>query len=231
MVKYVCNAWHAVKVAFANEVGTLAKELKVDAEAVTNIFTADDKLNISPNYLKPGFAFGGSCLPKDVRALTYRAKELDLRLPLFESIMPSNDEHLKRAIDMVLQTGKKKIAILGLSFKAATDDLRESPQVQLVKHLLGEGCDIRIWDDNVSLGRLIGSNREYIEKTIPHIGSLLENNLAEILKPAEVIIVATRGVSRNQLQPHLRSDQIVLDLVNLEAGRRPAAAQYEGICW
>jgi GDP-mannose 6-dehydrogenase len=231
MVKYVCNAWHAVKVAFANEVGTLAKELKVDAEAVTNIFTADDKLNISPNYLKPGFAFGGSCLPKDVRALTYRAKELDLKLPLFESIMPSNDEHLKRAIDMVLQTGKKKIAILGLSFKAATDDLRESPQVQLVKHLLGEGCDIRIWDDNVSLGRLIGSNREYIEKTIPHIGSLLENNLAEILKPAEVIIVATRGVSRDQLQPHLRSDQIVLDLVNLEAGRRPAAAQYEGICW
>jgi len=231
MVKYVCNAWHALKVAFANEVGTLAKELKVDAEAVTNIFTADDKLNISPSYLKPGFAFGGSCLPKDVRALTYRAKELDLKLPLFESIMPSNDEHLKRAMDMVLQTGKKKIAILGLSFKAATDDLRESPQVQLVKHLLGEGCDIRIWDDNVSLGRLIGSNREYIEKTIPHIGSLLENNLAEILKQAEVVIVATRGVSRDQLQQHLRSDQIVLDLVNLEAVRRPAAAQYEGICW
>ena len=231
MVKYVCNAWHALKVAFANEVGTLAKELKVDAEAVTNIFTADDKLNISPTYLKPGFAFGGSCLPKDVRALTYRAKELDLKLPLFESIMPSNDEHLKRAMDLVLQKGKKKIAMLGLSFKAATDDLRESPQVQLVKHLLGEGCNIKIWDDNVSLGRLIGSNREYIEKAIPHIGSLLENDLAEILKNAEVVIVATRGIPRDQLQQHLRSDQIVLDLVNLEAARRPASTQYEGICW
>lgn len=231
MVKYVCNAWHALKVAFANEVGTLAKELKVDAEAVTNIFTADDKLNISATYLKPGFAFGGSCLPKDVRALTYRAKELDLKLPLFESIMPSNDEHLKRAMDMVLETGKKRVAILGLSFKAATDDLRESPQVQLVKHLLGEGCNIKIWDDNVSLGRLIGSNREYIEKAIPHIGSLLENDLAEILKNAEVVIVATRGIPRDELQRHLRPDQTVIDLVNLEAARRPAGTHYEGICW
>ena len=231
MVKYVCNAWHALKVAFANEVGTLAKELDVDAESVTNIFTADDKLNISATYLKPGFAFGGSCLPKDVRALTYRAKELDLKLPLFEAIMPSNDEHLKRAMDMVLETGKKKIAVLGLSFKAATDDLRESPQVQLVKHLLGEGCDIKIWDDNVSLGRLIGSNRDYIEKAIPHIGSLLENDLAAILKNAEVVIVATRGISRDQLQQHLRADHVVLDLVNLEAARRPAVTQYEGICW
>ena len=231
MVKYVCNAWHALKVAFANEVGTLAKELEVDAEAVTNIFTADDKLNISSTYLKPGFSFGGSCLPKDVRALTHRAKELDLKLPLFESIMPSNDEHLKRAIDMVLQKGKKNIAILGLSFKAATDDLRESPQVQLVKHLLGEGCNIKIWDDNVSLGRLIGSNREYIDKAIPHIGSLLENDLGEVLKNAEVVIVATRGISRDQLQQHLHPGQIVLDLVNLEAARRPASTQYEGICW
>ena len=231
MVKYVCNAWHALKVAFANEVGTLAKELDVDAEAVTNIFTADDKLNISATYLKPGFAFGGSCLPKDVRALTYRARELDLKLPLFEAIMPSNDEHLKRAMDIVLETGKKKIAVLGLSFKAATDDLRESPQVQLVKHLLGEGCDIKIWDDNVSLGRLIGSNRDYIEKAIPHIGSLLENDLAATLKNAEVVIVATRGISRDQLQQHLRADHVVLDLVNLEAARRPAGTQYEGICW
>ncbi len=173
MTKYVCNAWHAVKVSFANEVGTLAKQLGVDAESVVEIFTADTKLNISPSYLKPGFAFGGSCLPKDVRALNYRAKELDLKLPLFESILPSNDEHLERAVEMVLETGKKKIAMLGLSFKAATDDLRESPQVQLVKRLLGEGRQIQIWDDNVSLGRLIGSNRQYIEDVIPHIGSLL----------------------------------------------------------
>ena len=231
MVKYVCNAWHAVKVAFANEVGTLAKELKVDAEAVVEIFTADDKLNISPSYLKPGFAFGGSCLPKDVRALNYRAKELDLHLPLFESIMPSNDEHLQRAIEMILAYSKRNVAILGLSFKAATDDLRESPQVQLVKHLLGEGRNLKIWDDNVSLGRLIGSNREYIEHAIPHIGSLLVSDLGDCLRDAEVVVVGTRGISRDQLQQHLRPDHVVIDLVNLEKSRRPALTQYEGICW
>jgi GDP-mannose 6-dehydrogenase len=231
MVKYVCNAWHALKVSFANEVGTLAKGLHVDAASVMEIFTADDKLNISATYLKPGFAFGGSCLPKDVRALNYRARELDLKLPLFDSIMLSNDEHLKRAIEMVLDTGKKNVAILGLSFKSATDDLRESPQVQLVKHLLGEGCAIKIWDDNVSLGRLIGSNREYIEHAIPHIGSLLEDDLGQILKGAEVVVIGTRGISRDQLQTHLRPDHIVLDLVNLERARRPTAANYEGICW
>ena len=231
MVKYVCNAWHAVKVAFANEVGTLAKELRVDAEAVVEIFTADDKLNISASYLKPGFAFGGSCLPKDVRALSYRAKELDLRLPLFESILPSNDEHLKRAVEMVLATGKRKIAILGLSFKAATDDLRESPQVQLVKHLLGEGRTIKIWDDNVSLGHLIGSNREYIEQAIPHIGSLLVGDLGQCLREAELVVIGTRGVRGDQLLPHLRPDHIVVDLVNLEKSRRPVLDHYEGICW
>jgi GDP-mannose 6-dehydrogenase len=231
MVKYVCNTWHALKVAFANEVGALAKALKVDAEEVTEIFTADDKLNISASYLKPGFAFGGSCLPKDVRALGYRAKGLDLKLPLFESIMPSNDEHLRRAIEIVLDTGKKNVAILGLSFKAATDDLRESPQVQLVKHLLGEGRNLKIWDENVSLGRLIGSNREYIEQAIPHIGSLLENDLGQILRNAEVVVIATRGVALDRLQAHLRPDHMVIDLVNLEKARRPAAGQYEGICW
>lgn len=231
MVKYVCNAWHAVKVAFANEVGTLAKELEVDAESVVEIFTTDDKLNISATYLKPGFAFGGSCLPKDVRALNYRAKELDLTLPLLESLLPSNEEHLQRAIDMVLATGKKNIAILGLSFKAATDDLRESPQVQLVKHLIGEGRNVKIWDDNVSLGKLIGSNREYIEKTIPHIGSMLVNDLAECLRTSEVVVIGTRGVPREQLQANLRPEHVVVDLVNLEKSRRPAPKNYQGICW
>jgi GDP-mannose 6-dehydrogenase len=232
MVKYVCNAWHAVKVSFANEVGTLAKELSVDAEALVEIFTADTRLNISPTYLKPGFAFGGSCLPKDVRALNYRAKELDLNLPLFQSILPSNDEHLDRAVEMVLKTGKKKVAMIGLSFKAATDDLRESPQVQLVKRLLGEGRQLRIWDDNVSLGRLIGSNRQYIEEVIPHIGSLLSNSLSEVLQDAEVAILATRGVNRDELRQCLRPEHIVIDLVNLERGLRPAAlGKYEGICW
>src|SRR6201997_1491846 len=204
MAKYVCNAWHAVKVSFANEVGTLAKELSVDAEAVVEIFTADTKLNISSSYLKPGFAFGGSCLPKDVRALNYRAKELDLNLPLFQSILPSNDQHLDRAVEMVLATGKKKIAMLGLSFKAATDDLRESPQVQLVKRLLGEGRQIRIWDDNVSLGHLIGSNRQYIEEVIPHIGSLLCKDLDSAISAADVVVIGTRGIDRATLSSHIR---------------------------
>ena len=232
MTKYVCNAWHAVKVSFANEVGTLAKQLGVDAESVVEIFTADTKLNISPSYLKPGFAFGGSCLPKDVRALNYRAKELDLKLPLFESILPSNNEHLERAVEMILETGKKKIAMLGLSFKAATDDLRESPQVQLVKRLLGEGRQIQIWDDNVSLGRLIGSNRQYIEDVIPHIGSLLSANLEDVLKDAEVVVVGTRGVDREALCRSLKPGQVVIDLVNLEKKRRlDGVDKYEGICW
>jgi GDP-mannose 6-dehydrogenase len=232
MVKYVCNAWHAVKVGFANEIGTLAKHQNVDAEAVTEIFCADTKLNVSPTYLKPGFAFGGSCLPKDVRALTYRAKELDLSLPLLESVMPSNDEHLDRAIEMILQTGKKKIAMLGISFKAATDDLRESPQVQLVKRLLGEGRDLKIWDDNVSLGRLIGSNRQYIEEVIPHIGSLLRQTLDEVLEDSELVVIGTRGVKREELQSKLRSGQVVIDLVNLEKDRRlKSTGAYAGICW
>jgi GDP-mannose 6-dehydrogenase len=232
MAKYVCNAWHAVKVSFANEVGTLAKELGVDAESVVEIFTADTKLNISPTYLKPGFAFGGSCLPKDVRALNYRAKELDLNLPLFQSIMPSNDEHLERAVEMVLTTGKKKIALLGLSFKAATDDLRESPQVQLAKRLLGEGRDLKIWDDNVSLGHLIGSNRQYIEDVIPHIGSLLCQDLETALAQAEVVVIGTRGIDRATLSRQIRPGQIVIDLVNLEKARRiETSGSYEGICW
>ena len=232
MAKYVCNAWHAVKVAFANEIGTLTRELEVDTESLMEIFTSDTKLNISPTYLKPGFAFGGSCLPKDVRALNYRAKELDLKLPLFESILPSNEEHLSRAVEMVLGTGKTKIAMLGLSFKAATDDLRESPQVQLVKRLLGEGCQIRIWDNNVSLGRLIGSNREYIEQVIPHVGSLLNANLNEVLRDAEVVVIGTSGLDRDFLQRSIRRDQEIIDLVNLEKARRPqTTAAYKGICW
>jgi GDP-mannose 6-dehydrogenase len=232
MVKYVCNTWHAVKVAFANEVGTLAKQMGVDAESVVEIFSADTRLNISASYLKPGFAFGGSCLPKDVRALNYRAKELDLNLPLLESLMASNQQHLERAVEMVLRTGKRNVAVLGLSFKAATDDLRESPQVQLVKRLLGEGCAIRIWDDNVSLGRLIGSNRDYIETAIPHIGSLLCSSLESTLEQADVVVVGTRGLDREVLRQHIRPDQYVIDLVNLERSRRADVNDsYDGICW
>jgi GDP-mannose 6-dehydrogenase len=232
MVKYLSNAFHAVKVAFANEVGTLSKHLGVDAQAVTEIFTSDTRLNISPAYLSPGFAFGGSCLPKDVRALTYRAKELDLKLPMLESLLPSNAEHIDRALDAVMRTGKRKVAQLGLSFKAGTDDLRESPQVQLVKRLLGEGYEVKVWDRDVSLGRLAGSNRQYIEEVIPHIGSILSGDLETVLRDAEVVIIGNKAAGKDELARYLRSDQIVIDLVNLDKARRPAGvASYEGICW
>jgi GDP-mannose 6-dehydrogenase len=232
MVKYICNAWHALKVAFANESGTLAKGLGIDAEALIDIFTADSKLNISPSYLKPGFAFGGSCLPKDLRALNYRAQELGIRMPLFESILPSNQEHFERALELVLQTRKRNVGMLGLSFKAATDDLRESPQVQLVKRLLGEGKQLRIWDENVSLGRLVGSNRRYIEEVIPHVGALLCPSLEQVLRESEVVVIATRDLDQEILQRGLRADHVVIDLVNIEKARRvERAAAYEGICW
>jgi GDP-mannose 6-dehydrogenase len=232
MLKYVCNAWHALKVAFANEVGSVAKEVGVDAASLMEIFCADKKLNISESYLKPGFAFGGSCLPKDIHALSYRANELDLTLPILDAILPSNDQHFLRALELVLRTGKRKIALLGLSFKANTDDLRESPQVKLVKQLLGEGCEVAIWDESVSLGRLIGSNRDYIERVIPHIGLLLRHDLAETVRGAEVVVIGSRAVGDDELRAHLRPDHFVIDLVNVEKSRRPVHTdKYEGICW
>jgi GDP-mannose 6-dehydrogenase len=232
MVKYTSNLFHAVKVTFANEMGTLCKHLDVDTDAVTRVFTSDTKLNLSSAYLSPGFAFGGSCLPKDLRALAHRTRELDLKLPLLDALAPSNAEHLNRAVDAVLQTAKKKVSLLGLSFKAGTDDLRESPQVQLVKRLLGEGCQVRIWDPEVSLGRLAGANRRYIEEVIPHIGSLLSSDLGQVVRSAEVVILGNKSATREELSCHLDEKQIVLDLVNLDPSDRPGSpASYQGICW
>jgi GDP-mannose 6-dehydrogenase len=232
MVKYYSNCYHALKVGFANEMGTMCKHLGVDAQAVTKIFTSDTKLNISPAYLSPGFAFGGSCLPKDLRAITYKAKELDLKLPLLESLMPSNAEHVDRAVEMVLSTGKKKIAQLGLSFKAGTDDLRESPHVQLIKRLMGEGLDVKVWDEDVSMGRIAGANRQYIEEVIPHIGSVLSADLESVLRTAEVVILGNKSASKDQLAKYLRPEQIVIDLIHLDKARRPEGGwTYEGICW
>lgn len=232
MVKYVCNAFHALKVGFANEVGTLCKHLDADTEAVTRIFTSDRRLNISPEYLSPGFAFGGSCLPKDLRALAHRAKELDLHLPLLESILPSNAEHLERAVAAVLATGKRKVGMLGLSFKPGTDDLRESPQVQLIKRLLGEGWQVRVWDPKVSMGQITGSNRQYIENVIPHIGSLLSTDFGKVVEDAEVVIIGTKSVDQERLRASLNPQQHVIDLVNLERAHRPQRSdRYRGICW
>ena len=232
MVKYVSNVFHAIKVGFANEIGTLCKNLGVDTQKVTEIFTSDHKLNISSVYLSPGFAFGGSCLPKDLRAITHRAKELDLSLPLLEALTPSNAEHVNRAVEAVLRTNRRKVAMLGLSFKAGTDDLRESPQVQLIKRLLGEGFQVKIWDKDVSLGRLAGSNRQYIEEVIPHIGSLLSADLEGVVRSGEVVIVGTKSVDKGQLSNCLAPGQVVIDLVNLDRScRLDRGAGYEGICW
>jgi GDP-mannose 6-dehydrogenase len=232
MLKYASNAFHALKVSFANEIGTLCKMLNVDTQAMVKIFTADNKLNLSSAYLSPGFAFGGSCLPKDLRAIRYRAKELDLAVPLLDAILASNDGHLHRAVDAVLRTNHKRIAVLGLSFKAGTDDLRESPQVQLIKRLLGEGCSVRVWDEDVSLGRITGSNRQYIEDVIPHIGSLLSADFEEVVCSADVVVVGTKAVDMNHLSRLLVGSQIVIDLVNLEPSHRPrGVSSYEGMCW
>jgi len=232
MVKYVCNAYHAAKIGFANEIGTLCREMRLDTQTITEVFLSDTRLNVSAAYLRPGFAFGGSCLPKDLRALTYRAKELDLRLPLLEALMPSNVEHIERAVESILRTNRRRVGMLGLSFKPGTDDLRESPLVHLVKRLLGEGCECRIWDENVSLGRIIGSNRQFIEDTIPHIGTLLCSTLEEAVESAEVVILGTKLADREHFERHLKPEMMVLDLVNLDKQRRVRNHPfYEGICW
>jgi GDP-mannose 6-dehydrogenase len=212
MVKYVCNAFHALKVTFTNEIASLCSQLDVDARAVTRIFTADTKLNISKAYLDPGFAFGGSCLPKDVRALAYCGKQLDLDLPLLRAILPSNQAHLERAVEAVLATKRKRIGVLGLSFKPGTDDLRESPSVQLIKRLLGEGCEVQVWDKDVSLGRLAGSNRQFIQDEIPHIGARLSTDLESVVSQSEIVVVGTNSLNDEALLATVRPDQLIIDL-------------------
>jgi GDP-mannose 6-dehydrogenase len=212
MIKYSCNAFHALKIAFANELGSVCGALGVDAKTVADIFKSDTHLNVSPAYLTPGFAFGGSCLPKDLRALTSRVRELDLKLPLLESILPSNTEHIERAVEAILTLGKRNIGILGLSFKAGTDDLRESPLVHLVKKLIAEGCQVQIWDKNVSLGRLIGSNRQFIHEYIPHIGTLLRDDMEDVIRHAEVVVIGANAVSPETVAGTLRDGQCVIDL-------------------
>jgi len=232
MVKYACNAFHAIKVGFANELGTLCKSLDVDTQVVREMFFSDKRLNISPAYLSPCFAFAGSCLPKDLRALTYRAKELDLRLPLLEGVLPSNMQHIQRAVEAVLRTNIRKVGVLGLSFKAGTDDLRESPLVHFIKHLIGEGLQIRIWDHDVSLGRLVGSNRQYIEEVIPHIGSLLCSTMEEVVRATDAVVIGSKAVCSEELRTLLRPEQTVIDFVNLGRAQRPLGTfRYEGICW
>ena len=230
MVKYSCNCFHGLKVAFANEIGNICKAMKIDSHRVMEVFCQDTKLNLSPYYLKPGFAFGGSCLPKDLRAITYKAKELDVNVPLLASILSSNQHQVERAIDLVLSTGKKDVAILGLSFKQGTDDLRESPMVTLIERLIGKGLRLVIYDRDVEMARISGANREFIEREIPHISSLMHNNLDDVLAKSEVVIVGKKDDEFRDLYPRVKQGTVVIDLVRMiENGSEHAG--YEGICW
>jgi GDP-mannose 6-dehydrogenase len=194
------------------------------------VFCEDRKLNLSPYYLKPGFAFGGSCLPKDLRAINYKAKELDVETPLLSSILPSNRRQVERAVEMVLKTGKKKVGVLGFSFKAGTDDLRESPMVTLIEALIGKGVQLAVYDRDVSLARLFGANKEYIEREIPHISQLMRAEIGEVLDASDVIIVGNKSDEFRQIEGRLRGDQMVIDLVRLFDGRT-TGGNYQGICW
>lgn len=229
-VKYVDNVWHALKVTFANEIGAICKQLNIDSHAVMDIFCQDKKLNISPYYLKPGFAFGGSCLPKDVRALTYHANRLDLKLPVLGAIMDSNRIQIDRAFDLITAQGKKRIGILGFSFKAGTDDLRESPIVEVIERLLGKGFELKLYDKNVSLAKLVGANRDYILNHIPHIAGLMVNSPEQILDHAEVLIIGNGAPEFAEISANRRADQCVIDLVRI-GNETSESSGYEGIAW
>ncbi len=231
ILKYACNAFHAVKVTFANEIGALSKALGIDSHVVMKIFCEDTKLNISPYYLRPGFAFGGSCLPKDVRAITYESKSMDVSTPLLESLIPSNERQVQRVIDWVLGHGRKNIGVLGLSFKSDTDDMRESPIVEVVETLLGKGYSISIYDANVNLAKIIGANKNYIEKEIPHISSLMKNNIDDVLDHADLILISNKGSGFGNALRRLRPGQQVLDLVRITEDWKSLNGSYEGIGW
>lgn len=229
MVKYTDNTWHATKVAFANEIGNICKALGIDGHQVMDIFCQDTKLNLSPYYMKPGFAFGGSCLPKDVRALTYKAKSLDLDLPLLNSLLPSNRRQVEKGIKMITDKGHRKIGILGFSFKTGTDDLRESPLVDVIESLLGKGYELKLFDKNVNLAALTGANQDYILNHIPHISKLMVNSMDEVLAFAETIVIGNSAPEFKQILSKITPQQQVVDLVRIV--QQGSGGQYDGICW
>jgi GDP-mannose 6-dehydrogenase len=230
MIKYVDNCWHALKIGFANEIGNLSKALGIDAHEVMKIFCQDQKLNISSAYLLPGFAFGGSCLPKDLRALTYKARINDLQLPILSSILPSNEIQVNRGLQLIMEKGHKRVGILGFSFKAGTDDLRESPVIEVIERLLGKGYDLRIYDKNVKIASLVGANRDFILNRIPHISRLMVDHIDAVLDYAQTIVIGNKDPDFRTVPDRLRDGQSIVDFVRI-ADRRSDNGRYEGICW
>jgi GDP-mannose 6-dehydrogenase len=235
MIKYVDNSWHALKITFANEIGRLCKAMDLDARLLMRLFCTDTKLNVSSAYLRPGFAFGGSCLPKDLRALTYQGRLLDVDTPVLNSILGSNQIHIAHAMSMIRATGRRRVGLLGLSFKEGTDDLRESALVTLAEQLIGKGYDLAIYDKNVRLASLIGANREYILNHIPHIGRLLVDRPEELFDLADVIVVAAADQEFGALLRRQESAKTIIDLVGVwntsEEGCGIATENYDGIAW
>ncbi|MBZ9663254.1 GDP-mannose 6-dehydrogenase [Pseudomonas sp. LMG 31766] len=229
MIKYTCNVWHAAKVTFANEIGNIAKAVGVDGREVMDVVCQDHKLNLSKYYMKPGFAFGGSCLPKDVRALNYRAGSLDVEAPLIGSLMRSNAAQVQKAFDIIASHDSRKVALLGLSFKAGTDDLRESPQVELAEMLIGKGFDLSIYDRNVEYARVHGANKDYIESKIPHVSSLLNSDLDDVVAKADIIVLGNSDERFAKLAEQAPSGKRVIDLVGFMPHASNGVA--EGICW
>jgi GDP-mannose 6-dehydrogenase len=230
MVKYVDNSWHALKIGFANEIGNLCKSLGLDAHEVMNIFCQDRKLNISPAYLLPGFAFGGSCLPKDLRALSYQAKMHDLHLPILTSILPSNEMQIARGVQLITEKGHTRVGILGFSFKAGTDDLRESPLIEVIERLIGKGYDLRIYDKNVNIASLVGANRDFILNRIPHISKLMVGDISAVLDHAQTVVIGNKDPDFKAVPNRLHEGQFLVDFVRIIEGRSKNE-NYDGICW
>jgi GDP-mannose 6-dehydrogenase len=230
MIKYIDNSWHALKIGFANEIGNLCKSFSIDAHRAMEIFCQDKKLNISSAYLKPGFAFGGSCLPKDLRALAYSAKLHDLELPILNSILPSNELQVARGLKLIMEKGSRRIGILGFSFKEGTDDLRESPMIEIIERLTGKGYDVRIYDKNVQVARLVGANRDFILNRIPHISRLMVDNIDAVLQHAETIVIGNKSAEFESVPERLHTGQSLVDFVRV-SNHRSNNGEYTGICW
>jgi GDP-mannose 6-dehydrogenase len=230
MIKYVDNTWHALKIGFANEIGNFCKAVEVDAHEVMKIFCQDRKLNISPAYLMPGFAFGGSCLPKDLRALSYQAKLRDLQLPILSAILPSNEMQIARGLQLITEKGHTRVGVLGFSFKAGTDDLRESPLIEVIERLLGKGYDLRIYDKNVNIAKLVGANRDFILNHIPHISKLMVADIDTVLNHAQTVVIGNKDPDFMTVPERLRDGQFLVDFVRIIDGRSKNGA-YDGICW